>query len=438
MPAGERGDDLRHPADLAQVGAQRLVGARVLHLDRDLRGRRPRPPGAPARWRRRRPGCAENEVKLSRQRGPSSRARTACTREVGIGGAESCSRASCCAVRAGDVVGQHRLEQAQRLPELHRPALELAEHLEQLLRGPLLQLLADLLGGRAADPSAEAEGRAARRSRGGARPAARCGASRRARCGRRTSAVSASARPWRGAASRGRSGTTGGSSGMGPILAGAPTVSRGRVGRRRRRPAAGALGVDATRRAAAGCAAPAPSSSVCPSVSARRPPTKASACTAAVTAAQASRVGRRRDLQPGELLEQPGPARVGVAPGEVGAADAGGRARARRAARRPPRRRCTAPAGAVRRPRAAGPAPAGPARARRRRPRSGRRRRPRAGRSAGCGVPARAGSASSPRLATSRSTRSGSAGAPPAPARRARHGGRRLDRGAARPGRSAR
>ena len=43
------------------------------------------------------------------------------------------------AVRGGDVFGQRRLEHRQRLAELHRAALELAEHGEQLLGGARLQ-----------------------------------------------------------------------------------------------------------------------------------------------------------------------------------------------------------------------------------------------------------------------------------------------------------
>ena len=60
-------------------------------------------------------------------------------------------------VRRGDVLRQHRLEQAERLAELHRAALELAQYPEQLLGRPLLHLLADLLGRRAAQPLAEAQ-----------------------------------------------------------------------------------------------------------------------------------------------------------------------------------------------------------------------------------------------------------------------------------------
>ncbi len=62
------------------------------------------------------------------------------------------------AVRLRHVLRQHRLEQTQGLAELHRAALELAQHLEQLLCGPLLQLGVHPLGRGTADALAEAEG----------------------------------------------------------------------------------------------------------------------------------------------------------------------------------------------------------------------------------------------------------------------------------------
>ena len=60
-------------------------------------------------------------------------------------------------VGAGDLLGQRRLEDRQRLAELHRAALELAEHAEQVLGGALLHLGGDDLGGQAGDPLAEPE-----------------------------------------------------------------------------------------------------------------------------------------------------------------------------------------------------------------------------------------------------------------------------------------
>jgi hypothetical protein len=62
------------------------------------------------------------------------------------------------AVRLRDVLRQHRLEQTQGLAELHGTPLELAQHLEQLLRGPFLELGVHPFGRGAADALAEAEG----------------------------------------------------------------------------------------------------------------------------------------------------------------------------------------------------------------------------------------------------------------------------------------
>ena len=61
------------------------------------------------------------------------------------------------AVGAGDLLGQRGLEHAQRLPELHRAALELAQGPEQLLGGALLDLGQHRLGRGAAQPLAEAD-----------------------------------------------------------------------------------------------------------------------------------------------------------------------------------------------------------------------------------------------------------------------------------------
>src|SRR5205807_179056 len=58
------------------------------------------------------------------------------------------------AIRLRHVVRHRRLEDAQRLPELHRPALERAEHLEQLLGGLRRKRRADLLRALAGQPLA--------------------------------------------------------------------------------------------------------------------------------------------------------------------------------------------------------------------------------------------------------------------------------------------
>ena len=164
------------------------------------------------------------------------------------------------AVRAGDVVGQHGLEEAERLPELHGPALQLAEHLEQLLGGLLLQLVAHLLGGRATDPAAQAEGRAAGEAEG---QRGEPGAAAQAAAGDAVVLlVGRGVRPPVPGATRpaGALGPRGEVVGHGrPFWSVAPTAqpdraaSSARVG-----PAAGAVRRAAARRAAASCAAPCP------------------------------------------------------------------------------------------------------------------------------------------------------------------------------------
>ena len=98
-----------------------------------------------------------------------------CTVAAGSGGADSCSLVSAARYGAGDLLGQRRLEDRQRLAELHRAALELAEHLEELLGGALLDLGGDDLGGCAADPLAEARASPGRRPRAAAPRAWRSG-----------------------------------------------------------------------------------------------------------------------------------------------------------------------------------------------------------------------------------------------------------------------
>lgn len=162
------------PAQLRQIRQQRLTGARILHLDGHLAAVMPhRPVYLPDGGRRGRlvlelleqlrPVLAEllRQHRVHRAR----RHRRGRFLEFGQSGA----------VRPGDLLGQRRLEDGQRLPELHRPALQLTEHLEKLLRGALLKLPADDLGGSAADPLAQAPGGAAGRTPVAARPAWRCG-----------------------------------------------------------------------------------------------------------------------------------------------------------------------------------------------------------------------------------------------------------------------
>ena len=79
------------------------------------------------------------------------------------------------AVGRGHLLGQRGLEDRHGLAELHRPALELAEHLEELLGGPGLHLGGHQLGRLAADPLADAEGGAPGEAEREARRASPCG-----------------------------------------------------------------------------------------------------------------------------------------------------------------------------------------------------------------------------------------------------------------------
>ena len=65
------------------------------------------------------------------------------------------------AIGPGQIFRQRCLEHAQRLAELHRPAFELAQHAEQLLRGAGLELRGDDLGRATADALAQTDGGAA-------------------------------------------------------------------------------------------------------------------------------------------------------------------------------------------------------------------------------------------------------------------------------------
>jgi hypothetical protein len=60
-------------------------------------------------------------------------------------------------VRSGDLLRNRGLEHRQGLPELHRPALELAEDGEQLLGGALLEFGGDVVGGPSGQTLAETQ-----------------------------------------------------------------------------------------------------------------------------------------------------------------------------------------------------------------------------------------------------------------------------------------
>jgi len=156
----------RHqPLHRLQVRAQRLVGTRVLDLDGHLAPVVPHRlvhlPDARRRLRRvveRRETLppagpelpVEHPVHLVR------RQRRRVLLQLG----------QRLAVRLAVLLGDRGLHHRQRLPDLHRAALELPEHLKQLLGGLVHQLGVDLILGRAGQPLAQAQCGAARHPAG--------------------------------------------------------------------------------------------------------------------------------------------------------------------------------------------------------------------------------------------------------------------------------
>ncbi len=156
----ERTQQPGEPAQLAEVGEQGLTRARVLHLDRHLTAVVPHRPVHLAD----RGSGGRLVLELLEEVAP---VRPEPLLEHAVHGAGGHRRGGLLelgqgrAVGAGDLLRQRRLEDGQCLPELHRAALELAEHLEELLRRALLQLAADDLRGLAHDPLAQPPGRPA-------------------------------------------------------------------------------------------------------------------------------------------------------------------------------------------------------------------------------------------------------------------------------------
>jgi len=122
----ERAEQASDAPQLPQVGLQRLADAGVLHLDRDRHGLgvRRRAPCAPVHLTE--TGGAGGRV-LDRE------ARRPVATELGVEDALDAVPRQCrggvlqrverCAVRLGELLGQHGLEHAERLAELERAAL---------------------------------------------------------------------------------------------------------------------------------------------------------------------------------------------------------------------------------------------------------------------------------------------------------------------------
>jgi hypothetical protein len=146
------------PAELSEVADQRLARTRVLDLDGHVPAVLP-----------------DRAVHLADRRGRDRRVverdelRAPVLAEVAgqhpvhaAGGHRRCGLLQLCQRRTvgpRQLRRQRGLEDGQRLPELHRAALELAEHTEDLVGGALLDLLRDYLCRSPPDPLAEAERR---------------------------------------------------------------------------------------------------------------------------------------------------------------------------------------------------------------------------------------------------------------------------------------
>ena len=161
MPGHPRPGDPGDPRELVEVGDQRLGRPRVLDLDGDLA---PVAPDALVHLADRRRG-GRHVVELDELGARPARPELAGEDLVHPVGAHR--RAGLLqlgerrAVRRRELLGHRGLHDRQGLAELHRPALELAEHREELLGRAGLQLGGDGLGGTAPDPLPDSEGRAA-------------------------------------------------------------------------------------------------------------------------------------------------------------------------------------------------------------------------------------------------------------------------------------
>ena len=165
MPGTHAVASARHAGDLGEVAEQGRARSGVLDLDRD---RAPVAPDAPVDLADRR-GRDGDVVELDEAAPPS---RSELLGQHGVDrrrrkrGSAVLQLGQHRAVGRRHLLGERRLEDRQRLAELHRAALELAEDAEQLLGGPGLELRGDDLGRLPADPLPEAPRRAAGHAHG--------------------------------------------------------------------------------------------------------------------------------------------------------------------------------------------------------------------------------------------------------------------------------
>ena len=140
---GQPTEEARHSAELDEVGHQRRARARVLDLDGDLAAVRP----DRAVHLSDAGGRGRHVVELAKALGPGLAELlveyAVHDRDVHRRG-RFLQAGQRCSIGRGRFLGQGRLEDRQGLAELHRPALELAQHLEQLFGRAALQLGGDL------------------------------------------------------------------------------------------------------------------------------------------------------------------------------------------------------------------------------------------------------------------------------------------------------
>ena len=173
----ERLQQPAHARELAKVRPQRLLGARVLDLHRDLAAVLPhRAVHLPdAR------GRGGGVVELAEPLGPAA-AELLGEHPVDVAGRHRRGRVLQLRQRLPEgsrqLVRHRRLEHRQRLPELHRAALELAEHGEQLLGAARHHLGGDLVAVAAGQPATPSGRGPAGHTQGQARELGRtrCGA----------------------------------------------------------------------------------------------------------------------------------------------------------------------------------------------------------------------------------------------------------------------
>ena len=143
VQAGNQGGEhLPHPRHLVEISDQRLVGSRILHLHGDLATVVPHrfvhlADGGGARG---------SVIEIGESISPVGTERVRENFVDGFGRHRRCGILEFRQrrpVRAGHLLGEGCLEDAHRLAELHRPALELTEDRENLLGGALLDLRGD-------------------------------------------------------------------------------------------------------------------------------------------------------------------------------------------------------------------------------------------------------------------------------------------------------